>query len=40
LGKFPSACLAPQYAAEELLRAEGFTDISYVDMPGDTDISG
>ena len=40
LGKFPSACLAPQYVAEELLRAEGFTDISYVDMPGDTDISG
>ena len=26
----PSLCLAPQYAAEELLRAEGFTDVRYV----------
>ncbi len=25
-----SACIAPQYLAEELLRAEGFTDIRYV----------
>jgi NitT/TauT family transport system substrate-binding protein len=25
-------CLAPEYAAEELLRAEGFTDIRYVAM--------
>ena len=30
LSKVPSICLAPQYVAEELLRAEGFTDISYV----------
>jgi NitT/TauT family transport system substrate-binding protein len=30
LGKLPSLCLAPQYAAEELLRAEGFTDVRYV----------
>jgi NitT/TauT family transport system substrate-binding protein len=30
LGRLPSLCLAPQYAAEELLRAEGFTDIRYV----------
>jgi NitT/TauT family transport system substrate-binding protein len=29
--KFPSICQAPVYVAEELLRAEGFTDISYVD---------
>jgi NitT/TauT family transport system substrate-binding protein len=29
--KPPVDCIAPQYAAEELLRAEGFTDISYVD---------
>jgi len=28
--KVPSICLAPQYVAEDLLRAEGFTDISYV----------
>jgi NitT/TauT family transport system substrate-binding protein len=30
LGKAPSACLAPQYVAEELLRAEGFDRIEYV----------
>jgi NitT/TauT family transport system substrate-binding protein len=30
LGKVPSICVAPQYVAEELLRAEGFTDIQYV----------
>jgi NitT/TauT family transport system substrate-binding protein len=35
LGKLGSLCLAPQYAAEELLRAEGFTDIHYVTVvPG------
>jgi NitT/TauT family transport system substrate-binding protein len=27
-------CWAPQYIAEDLLRAEGFTDVSYVDFPG------
>src|SRR5271169_126305 len=32
--KIPGDCLAPQYIAEELLRGEGFTDIRYVDMPG------
>jgi len=26
-------CIAPQYLAEDLLRAEGFTDIRYVDNP-------
>lgn len=30
LNKVRSICLAPQYVAEELLRAEGFTDIQYV----------
>jgi NitT/TauT family transport system substrate-binding protein len=30
LGKLSSLCLAPQYAAEELLRAEGFADVRYV----------
>jgi NitT/TauT family transport system substrate-binding protein len=35
LGKLGSLCLAPQYAAEELLRAEGFTDVRYVTVgPG------
>src|SRR5215469_2362296 len=33
LPKFLSVCVSPQYAAEELLRAEGFTDIRYVDIP-------
>ena len=33
LTKVPRICLAPQYVAEELLRAEGFTDIRYVDTP-------
>jgi NitT/TauT family transport system substrate-binding protein len=31
----PTICLAPQYAAEALLRAEGFTDVRFVDAsPG------
>jgi NitT/TauT family transport system substrate-binding protein len=30
LAKSPSLCIAPQYVAEELLLAEGFTDIRYV----------
>ena len=29
--KNPVICIAPQYAAAELLRAEGFTDIGYVE---------
>lgn len=30
LSKVQTACLAPQYVAEELLRAEGFTDVEYI----------
>src|SRR5262245_27463744 len=30
LAKIAGICIAPQYVAEELLRAEGFTDIRYV----------
>jgi len=30
LAKSPSLCIAPQYVAEEMLRAEGFTDVRYV----------
>ena len=30
IGKIPGICIAPQYAVEELLRAEGFTDVRYV----------
>jgi hypothetical protein len=33
LPKVPSACLAPQYVAEELLRAEGFDRVEYVAPP-------
>jgi NitT/TauT family transport system substrate-binding protein len=33
LFKFPGICLAPQYVAEELLRAEGFTDVRFVSHP-------
>jgi len=32
LAKNGAICLAPQYVAEELLRAEGFTDVRYVDV--------
>src|SRR5262245_9241818 len=32
LAKPPSICVAPQYVAEELLRAEGFTDVRYVEV--------
>ena len=30
--KLPSVCQAPAYVAEELLRAEGFTEVSYIDL--------
>jgi NitT/TauT family transport system substrate-binding protein len=32
LSKTPALCIAPQYIADELLRAEGFTDVRYVDL--------
>src|SRR5580693_6259757 len=31
LAKIPVICFAPQYVCEALLRAEGFTDVRYVD---------
>ena len=31
LAKTPALCTAPQFIAEELLRAEGFTEIRYVE---------
>jgi NitT/TauT family transport system substrate-binding protein len=34
IGTSTSVCLAPQLIAEELLRAEGFTDIRYPQSPG------
>jgi NitT/TauT family transport system substrate-binding protein len=37
IGKIAGICIVPQYVAEELLRAEGFTNISYVPTePGTT----
>jgi NitT/TauT family transport system substrate-binding protein len=36
IAKSPGICIAPQYVAEELLRAEGFTDIRYADKPAGT----
>jgi NitT/TauT family transport system substrate-binding protein len=33
IGKLGAICLAPQYISENLLRAEGFTDIRYVEVP-------
>jgi NitT/TauT family transport system substrate-binding protein len=30
LSKIPGICIAPQYAAEDLLRAEGFSDVRYI----------
>jgi NitT/TauT family transport system substrate-binding protein len=35
IGKIAGICIAPQYVADELLRAEGFTDIRHVEtVPG------
>ena len=34
LSKTPSVCVAPQFVAEELLRAEGFTHIEYIGGSG------
>jgi NitT/TauT family transport system substrate-binding protein len=36
LAKNEGICIAPQYVADELLRAEGFTDIRYVFVPEST----
>jgi NitT/TauT family transport system substrate-binding protein len=37
LAKNEGICIAPQYIADELLRAEGFTDIRYVFVPQSAD---
>ena len=36
LAKNEGFCIAPQYIADELLRAEGFTDIRYIHVPEST----
>ena len=33
---YPAVCIAPQWVAESLLRAEGFTDVQYPDVPDDS----
>jgi NitT/TauT family transport system substrate-binding protein len=38
LGKLRTICFAPQYVCEALLRAEGFTDIRYVDTTFQTQL--
>jgi NitT/TauT family transport system substrate-binding protein len=35
----PTLCHAPQFAAEDLLRAEGFTDIHYIDGKSNAEIN-
>ena len=35
LTKIPGICIAPQYVAEDLLKAEGFADVQYVDVGND-----
>ena len=37
LTRTPAVCVAPQYVAEDLLRAEGFSDIRYVDTASATE---
>src|SRR5262245_63911928 len=31
--RIPGICVAPQYVAADLLRAEGFTEVSYIQTP-------
>ena len=40
IGKIGSICLAPQYLAHELLRAEGFSDVRYVESEGGSVLLG
>ena len=39
LAQFGSICVAPQYVADELLKAEGFTDVQHVRVAGPADVS-
>ena len=34
----PAVCEAPKYVAAELLRAEGFTDVRYLEQPDPRDL--
>ena len=37
--RIPSICYAPEYAVEDLLRAEGFTDIRFVDVASTAEVT-
>ena len=37
--RIPSICYAPQYVVEELLRAEGFSDIRFVDVASTAEVT-
>jgi len=39
LVRVPGICIAPQYVADDLLRAEGFTDVHYVNTPAGVEAS-
>jgi len=39
LVRIPGICIAPQYVAEDLLRTEGFTDVSYIQTPAGIEAS-
>ncbi len=39
LVRIPGICIAPQYVSDDLLRAEGFTDVSYVMTPAGVEAS-
>jgi NitT/TauT family transport system substrate-binding protein len=40
LGRVPVICFAPQYVCEALLRAEGFTDVRYLDATVGAELEG
>ncbi len=39
LVRIPGICIAPQYVADDLLRTEGFTDVSYIETPAGVEAS-
>ena len=39
LVKIPGICIAPQYVADDLLKSEGFTDVSYIHTPAGVEAS-
>lgn len=39
LVRYPTICLAPQYVAEELLHADGITDVRFVEAASDAETS-